>query len=221
MLRVVTPPTPIVSPSDLSGGYAADDARALGVIAAVTEMIDGPTSWLGRAIGPQTLELSLESWHTRHHHHHWHSHPHSIFLPCPPIIAVESVVYLDLNGDTQTIDPTNYAVTDNLLWFKPGWTMPTFGCFPDPLRVQYKAGYNGTSGAAAGEQQTGDIPARVKQAIILTAQHMLNTASENLFLSVDEVDGVGRQQYVVSDLARQTIETTCDRLLAGLRVYAA
>lgn len=221
-IRVVTPPDPIVKPSE-SGSYLDTDARALATIAAVTETIDGPTGWLGRALGPQTLKLTLDSWHAHRHHHYWyypHDHVHAFRLPCPPIIAIESVIYLDIDGNEQTVDVANYGLTDDLLWFQPAWSAPELGCFPEPIRVQYKAGYNGTDGAIVGDLQTGPVPARAKQAIILTAQHMLNTGSENLFLSVDEVAGVGRQQYVVSDAARQTIENTCDRLLSGLRVYS-
>ncbi|TAM96311.1 MAG: hypothetical protein EPN45_21085 [Rhizobiaceae bacterium] len=220
-IRVVTPPSAvIVKPSDLAGGYQDTDVQAQAVIAAVTETIDGPTGWLGRAIGPQTLELTLDGWHAHRHHHHWHEHPHAFRLPCPPIIAVESVIYLDTDGNEQTVDATDYAVTDNLLWFTPVWTAPTLGCFPEPIRVQYKAGYNGTDGAAEGEAQTGAIPARVKQAIMLTSQHMLNVGTENLFLREVQVPDVETRQFTVTDQASALIEQTCERLLGGLRVYA-
>ena len=90
---------------------------------------------------------------------------------------------------------------------------------PEAVRIRYRAGYNGTSDAAPSDTQTGAVPERARQAVILMATHLLNTGSENLFLSVDEVDGIGRKQYVVSDNARAMIEQTCDRLLAGLRVF--
>jgi hypothetical protein len=201
MLRVVTPPGSIVSPTDLSGGYAEDDARAVAVIAAVTETIDGPTGWLGRAIGPQTLDYSGWFGHRR------------IKLPCPPVIKIEGVYTIDRDGE-ETEDSDSYRldcliVVDGAAWVR---------C--DKHRIRYKAGYNGISGATDGELQTGDIPVRVKQAIILASQHMLNVGTENLFLREVEVPGVETRQYTVTDQASALIERTCDRLLAGLRVYA-
>ena len=83
-VRVITPPVPIVLPSDLSGGYGDDDALASSLIAAVTETIDGPTGWVGRALGPQTLEWSGRFWTCP-----WFT------LPCRPVIGIDSVTYLD------------------------------------------------------------------------------------------------------------------------------
>jgi uncharacterized phiE125 gp8 family phage protein len=200
-VRVVIPPVPIVVPSDLSGGYGDGDALASGVIAAVTETIDGPTGWLGRALGPQTLEWSMPCWPCG-----W------VRLPCRPIIDIDSVTYLDAAGSEQTVDDGDWMLSGDQFAFRASWPQPALACDPRAVRIQYLAGYDGDT--------TGDVPERAKQAIILAAQHMLNTGSENLFLSVDEVEGVGRQQYVVSDAARQTIENACDRLLSGLRVFA-
>ncbi|OJU03585.1 MAG: hypothetical protein BGN87_18450 [Rhizobiales bacterium 65-79] len=202
-LRVITPPAPIVDTTDLLIDDS-DGLRAVLVIAAVTEMIDGPTGWLGRALGPQTLEYSG-----------WFGHCH-IRLPCPPIIKIVGVFAVDKDGVETEIDAGDYRLDDDCLIIADGTAWDR--C--EKHRIRYKAGYNGMSGAAEGELQTGDVPARAQQAIILAAQHMINTGSENLFLSVDEVEGIGRKQYVVSDAARATIEATCDRLLMGLRVFA-
>jgi hypothetical protein len=204
MLRVVTPPGPIVTPSDFAGGTAADDARALAVIAAVTETIDGPTGWLGRALGPQTLDYSG-----------WFGHRH-IKLPCPPVITIEGVYVADRDGIETIVDPDSYRLDDDCLVVSEGasWV------WCEKHRIRYKAGYNGTSGAADGEVQTGDVPARVKQAIILASQHMLNVGTENLFLREVDIPDVETRQYTVTDQASALIEKTCDRLLGGLRVYA-
>jgi hypothetical protein len=201
MLRVVTPPSPIVKTSDLSGGYCVGDALASSLIAAVTETIDGPTGWLGRALGPQTLEWASPCWPCD-----WFT------LPCRPIIDIDSVTYLDADGAEQTVDEGDWTRSGNQIVFRSGWTRPALACDPRAVRIQYQAGYDGDT--------TGAVPERARQAIMLTVQHLLNTGSENLFLSVDEVEGVGRKQYIVSDAARATIEATCDRLLMGLRVFA-
>lgn len=41
--RVVVPPAPILTPADVPGSHASDDARVAALIAAATEELDGPT----------------------------------------------------------------------------------------------------------------------------------------------------------------------------------
>lgn len=62
-------------------------------------------------------------------------------------------------------------------------------------------------------------PTIARQAIIISTQHLLNVGAENLFVSLDLVEGIGERRYVVSDQATQLIEATCNQLLQGLRVF--
>lgn len=202
-IRVITPPSPIVTPADIAGDHAADDAAVAAMIEAVTEEIDGPTGWLGRAIGPQTLELTLPAFCHR-----------NVRLPCPPIIGNISLKYLDSEEVVQTVDSANYRLVDDELWLARGFSFPPVACERDAIRIRYDAGYNGT-----GDGKTGAIPERARQAIILSVQHMASLDVESLYLRVDEVDGVGRREFTLSDQASSIIERTCDRLLDGLRVF--
>lgn len=80
-------------------------------------------------------------------------------LPRPPLISVVSVVYVDSNGDDQTISAANYEVqakrTPGYVRFYPEYE------FPDdvatdveyPVKVTYKAGYG---------QTAADVPAGIK-----------------------------------------------------------
>jgi hypothetical protein len=206
-LRVITPPAPLVVPADIAGSHAPDDAKVIAAIAAVTAEIDGPTGWLGRAIGPQTLELRLDGFDCG-----------EIRLPRPPIIGNVEVRYLDADLGEQTFDADNYELlSDGRIWLRNGASWPSLGMHPEPIRIRYQAGYNGTPVADGG---TGDVPARIKQAIIVMVQDLIATKSENLFLRSDEVEGVGTRQYTVSDQAGTIIRRTADRLLQGLRIYA-
>jgi len=202
-LRVITPPEPFVTPADIAGDHAADDALVASMIAAATEEIDGPTGWLGRAIGPQVIEatgcLGIER----------------VALPCPPIISIEEVVGIDPYGAETAAAVEDYWLDGEVLVLRCGarWArLPRY-------RIRYKAGFNGNSGAPEGERQTGAIPERVRQAVILSVQHMKSIGVENLYLKVDEVDGVGRQEFTLTDQASNVIERACDRLLRGLKVY--
>ena len=206
IVTVITPSAPIVTPADIAGSHAEDDASVAAAIAAVTEEIDGPTGWLGRAIGPQTIELRASCFRFG-----------EIFLPYPPIIDVGSVKYLDGDLVEQTVPAESYErLTDGALRMKVGhW--PAVGVHPEAVRIRYQAGYNGGPVADGG---TGPVPERIRQAIIVMVQDLLATKAENLFLRSEEVEGIGTRQYTVSDQASTIIRRTADRLLNGLRVYA-
>ncbi len=61
---VVSPPAPLVGldllKQHLRVDGSDDDALITAYAAAAQGQIDGPAGWLGRAIGPQTLELRLD-----------------------------------------------------------------------------------------------------------------------------------------------------------------
>lgn len=198
-LRVIVPPDPILTPNDIDGATQ-------GMISAVVGEIDGPDGWLGRAIGPQTIELSLDCWGLRH-----------MRLPLAPIIELVAVKYTDTDGVEHTVDPSNYGKTGDFIWFKPSWHPPRLGDYPEPVRIQYRAGYDGETIESGG---TGEIPSKVLQAVTLSVQYLKAIGKDDLFLQVDLVEGVGRRQYVVSTQAGEIIQNACDRLLAGLRLYA-
>lgn len=208
-VRVITPPGPIVTPAEIAGDHAADDASVAALIKAVTEEIAGPTGWLGRALGPQTLELIAPSFCLGR----------NVALPFRPVIGAVTIKYLDLDEVEQTVDAANYRMIDNRIWFAADYAFPATFCAPDAVRIRYRAGYNGTTGAGAGEVQTGVVPERARQAIILSVQHLKAMNSQNLYLKVDHVEGIGRKEYTLSDVASALVERTGDRLLAGLRIY--
>ena len=198
-IRVIEPPHPFLTPADI-------DNVDQETIDAVVGEIDGPDGWLGRAIGAQTLEWSLSEWQDR-----------NLLLPCAPVIDVVSVSYTDTKGVEQTVDSVNYGKTGDYLWFKPAWHMPSLGCYPEAVRIRYRAGYDNRPVADGG---TGPIPAQIRKAVKLTCQYLLAIGKDDLFLQVDEVDGVGRRQYVVSETAAKIIHDAAERLLGGMRHYA-
>lgn len=200
MLHVVTPPEPIVAPEEILGVTVGDEA-VVGLIAAVTEEIDGPTGWLGRSLGPQTLEWSAACWPCN-----WFT------LPCKPIIDISGVNYLDISGMVQTVDAANWSRSGDQIVFRNGWSTPSLAGDPNAVRIQYQAGYDGDT--------TGAIPERARQAIILSVQHLRSLQVESLYLKVDEVDGIGRKEFTLSDQASNIVERTCDRLLSTLRVFS-
>jgi hypothetical protein len=204
-VHVITPPSPIVTPADIAGAHTEDDPSIVAMIQAVTEEIDGPAGWLGRALGPQTLELVLPAFRVR-----------NLGLPCPPVIAnTVSVKYLDANGVEQTVDLSNYKIFDNGIWLNSGYSFPAVQCAPDAVRIRYDAGYNGV-----GDGKTGALPERARQAIILSVQDLLRSGSAQPGLRSETVEDVGSWTYLDSDKITAIVERTCQRLLSTLRIYS-
>lgn len=196
-VRVISGPTPIVTPADVPGGHAATDATITALIAAVQAGIDGPTGWLGRALGAQTLELTRAVFHR------------SIRLPYRPVSEIVSVKYRDGDGAEQTVDPASYRANADTLIFATSFALPGTICAPDAVKITYKAGY-----------ATADVPANAKQAVIIGVQHLKALSSDqSLFLRSEDVEGVGSFTYTVSEAAGLVVKSATETLLSPLQVY--
>ncbi len=204
-VRVVVPPNPIVLPEDIAGVDAGDPFIAA-MIAAVTGELDGPDGWLGRCLGEQTLELSLSDWPSC-----------PVRLPFPPTIQVEEVRYFGVDGVEASVADGEYNFGSGLFWLEHAFSAPSLSARPAPIAIRYRAGYDENDVDGGG---TGPIPAQVKQAVILSVQHLRSLAKDDLFIRAKEVEGVGRTEYTVSEQAGNIIRQASDQLLSGLRVYA-
>lgn len=211
--RVLSGPEPIVTPVDIVGEHASDDPKIIALIAAVQAEIDGPSGWLGRALGKQKLEFTAASFPCRDpiECHNFQLYP--VVIPGSILMT-----YRDEDGVEQTIGPENYRlVGDRYVDFVRGYRIPPTECAPDAVKLVYEAGYNGTAIADGG---TGNVPPNAKAAVVLGVQQMKAISAENLFLRSEEVEGVGTFQYTVSEQASSIISKAADRLLNGLRVYS-
>lgn len=196
-IRVISVPAAIVVPADIPGGHDDVDPAVTRMIAATQRTIDGPTGWVGRAFGKQTLEVWLRSF------------PCNDLTLMGPVLGNLSVKYLDRDESEQTLDPSQYRMAGNDLVFKTGFSTPATACAPDAVRIRYDAGY-----------EAGDVPPEAKEAVILMTLHAKAVGVDNLFLRSEDVEGVGSFQYTVSDQAGAVINRAVENLLSGLRVYA-
>lgn len=92
--------------------------------------------------------------------------PAVIIIPYPPLIQVDSIQYTDTDGVLQTLAPSQYQVD---IKNEPGRIVPAYGeSWPstrgilDAITVTYIAGY-GTA---------DDVPAEIKQAVLLIIGHL-------------------------------------------------
>jgi hypothetical protein len=135
LVTVIVPPEPLLTADQLDVALRLDlqvgDSPALergdveDKIAEATAMLDGPSGWLGRALGPQTLELSVETRGERF-----------IELQFPPIISLVSIAYDDSDGNEQTLDPADYRLRRGAVYFTS--TAPD----SEDMRIRYRAGYS-------------------------------------------------------------------------------
>lgn len=200
-IKVITPPEPFLTPADIAGSHSADDATIAAMIEAATEELDGYTGWLGRCLGPQ--EIECVGWF-----------PCAIIeLPIGPVLEVVSIAAEDATGVVTEVDPSTYRLSDGVIKVAPGAAWVS-----EPIhRIRYWAGYGERNSEDATKWDV-KVPQRVKQAVILSVQHMKALGAENLFLRSEEVEGIGSRTYTVSEQAGAVIHDAARRLLSGLKV---
>ena len=128
-----TPAKP-VSVADLKAHLRIrhDDEDAL-----IESLLDAATSWieteLGLALCEQGWRLSLDML------------PYAIDIPLGPVSAITAITYVDLDGQTQTLDPDLYDVdydTKPVTIFRAyGQTWPRTAPRPGAVKVSFTAGF--------------------------------------------------------------------------------
>ncbi len=157
-LKIITGPAaePVTlseAKSHLRVEHSTDDTMITTLIQVARSMAEKK---LGGAIINQTWELVLDSFPDA-----------EIKLDFPPVSSIESVKYIDGNGDQQTISSANYTLDGDTM---PGWVLPAYGySWPatidaaNAVRVRFIAGYG-----ASGDS----VPEPIKQWILLTVGTM-------------------------------------------------
>lgn len=127
---------------------STDDTTIAALIPAAREYVETTT---GRSLVTRTLELMLNGFPAG-----------PIVLSRAPVQAVSSVTYYPLAGPSEAMDPAVYLVNETdaeIAALRYPW--PATAARPDAVRVRYVAGY--------GDPE--DVPAMVKQAILLLVAH--------------------------------------------------
>lgn len=134
-----------------------EDALIGQLITVAREALDGRDGLLGRALIQQTWKLTLPKF------------SRAIEIPLPPLISVDAISYIDSDGDAQTIDLQTVTVegigdaASAILRPASGTSWPSTYDHPEAVAITFTAGYGATA---------ADIPAPVKQALLLDIAHM-------------------------------------------------
>jgi uncharacterized phiE125 gp8 family phage protein len=165
-LKLITAPTADPIDRMTLNGYlridpGSDDALGNAVVQSLVKAATNQAQTITRrALMAQTWEMALDCFPAS-----------AIRLPFPPLQAVESVKYIDLNGVEQTLDPAKYRVDTRS---EPGQILPAYGqCWPSTLGgpnvIRFQCGY--ATGDKEAEEQRAAVPEEIKLAMMLMISH--------------------------------------------------
>jgi len=126
-----------------------------------------------RALVTQSWDLTLDAFPSNN----WNfasqggSFGNRIILPKPPLQTVNSIIYIDSNGDEQTLDPSLYKVVSKA---EPGYVQPAYGTtWPTVLNDSAVVTINFNCGYGPIDPDTSlNVPAAIKQWMLLNIANL-------------------------------------------------
>jgi uncharacterized phiE125 gp8 family phage protein len=135
----------------------------------VTTLISIAREWcekyLERALGTQVIQISVDNFNS------------TIKLPNEPIQSVDTITYVDTNGDTQTLSTSVYELDeyDYVIRLKYGQVYPAVRPQNDAVTITYTAGYtNGVS------PDTYPFPFSIKAAMLLIIGNLYENRQQDV-----------------------------------------
>jgi uncharacterized phiE125 gp8 family phage protein len=160
LIRTTDPDTTAISVADLKlhsriSGDSEDSLLAVYIAAAEAQLQEERQLQLITA----TYTYTLDKW------------ADTIALPIVPVQSVDSITYIDADGDTQTLDSGQYQTSGIGYDHYPATIKPAYGCSwptvrdaPEAITVSFTAGYGD------GADEYGDTtPADLRAALLLSA----------------------------------------------------
>jgi uncharacterized phiE125 gp8 family phage protein len=138
--------------SHLRIDHGLDDSLLNVYLAAAINYVDGFSGILGRALCTQTWQERYSKWG-------------DLRLELLPVASIAQIAYMPESGAEVTVSAANYTLDwdefGSFVRFSENYTFPALSTDPEPIRVQYVAGY----GASAS------VPPPIKAAIMILAGH--------------------------------------------------
>ena len=219
VILITAPSVDVISLANVKTALGITTTSQDGVLqaaldAVVAQIDPASGGWLGRALRPQTWELRLSSFYE--HRHCWDKWGHgAIELPYPPLISITSIKYDDYSGTERTlVANTDYRTIDIgsngrqavAPLYNGSW--PNARCDLGSVRIRFQAGYSNSPDV---------MPAAIPQAVALGVRALVSTGSQNLYLTMDRVEGIGEKRYIANAGAAAVINAAIEGLLLGYR----
>jgi|SRR5579871_3352434 len=136
-----------------------EDATTIPIaLNAVTERLDGAGGILGRALLSQQWLMRLDGFGRTEAPHYFvpgnllatgvvGATTGRIKIPLPPLVTIDSVQYVDVDGNLQTVDPSIYQLVvggqQGYSYIQPAFqqSWPAHRLEPDAVRITFTAGY--------------------------------------------------------------------------------
>jgi len=198
LVCITQPASEPITLTDVQGQTRIDDLSAEAatietMIQAVRERAEQITR---RALITQSWELTLDSFP-------YNRNP--IYLPLPPLQSVESIKYIDPDGNEQTLDPLLYRT---LTAGEPGAVQPLYNLhWPvtlndmETVKVRFTCGYG-----PKGEDTATNVPKAILQFMLINVANLYENR---------ESQGVAMGRSTVFNLDA----TLCDGLIESFRIY--
>jgi uncharacterized phiE125 gp8 family phage protein len=186
--RLVTPPT--AEPVTLAEAKAQCRVDGSDSDTYIEMLITAAREWCElhdwRAYMPQTWELILDAWPSRG----------AIEIPKPPLQSVASIKYTNRSGVEATLDSGVYLVDT---YSEPGWVvLKNDKAWPmvtlreiNGVVVRFTGGY----------ASAADVPARIKQAILLLVGHWYENRENSVVGAVNRPIEMGVKALLGIDRA--------------------
>ena len=141
-------------------------ANIAGFISAASVIVESDTN---RAFITQQWRLMLDAFPDQHLYFNrptsFHLHrQQSIPLWHSPVQSIDLITYIDVNGDEQTWDESNYELRADEVCLVLGKTWPITALVPNAVTIETTCGYGDTA---------ADVPASIKTAIQFQAGHFV------------------------------------------------
>lgn len=166
----VTPVTLAEAKAHLRVDVSDDDALIGALVEAATMHVESIT---GRGLVSQTWDYSIDAFP---------ADDETITLPRSPVLSVTSITYADAEGDAQTMDSEDYRVISggadkSRVGLVYGGSWPLTQGITHAVTVRFVAGY---ADGSASPFDNGQIPAPIRQAILLMVGHWYENRSASV-----------------------------------------
>ena len=167
LLTILAATSEPVTLADLKAQLRLDDTADASQLARLEQMLSDAIAHIEREAGvtlaPTDFEERFDGWPCGRR----------IVLQAQPARAVDAVVYVDPDGDEQTLDADQWRFVEvgcgGELCLAAGFSAPALADWPGSVRIRYAAGFNDPAATGSDASARLALPRYARQALIRLA----------------------------------------------------